>query len=250
MISKKQANAVASALTYGLRKECQRRDPRLIWYPELDRIPLGRRTAAVKEAKRRAWRSLKNCLPTAFASVIVMLPVSVPAQRAGENSVPEPTRLSEIAAAPGARTEVIGAVSRIESEDAVAEIAAVEVTAPTGEQEFGVRIALEDDRRSDSILLDAEQTVQFRRDIRPFDFDNYPFRSCEPTAICVAGIARCRPGGTPQAYCPGIYQRGDDEAGAQLSTARNAFRFPSVRGAQFANAVEAVMDQYAAAEAD
>lgn len=56
MISKEQAHAAALALTYAQRKQRQRRDARLIWYPELDPVPMRRRKAVLKAAKQRAWR--------------------------------------------------------------------------------------------------------------------------------------------------------------------------------------------------
>lgn len=56
-ISKKQATVAAEALMHGRTKQLERRDPRLSWYPELQRIPLPERTEALKDARRGAWRS-------------------------------------------------------------------------------------------------------------------------------------------------------------------------------------------------
>jgi hypothetical protein len=57
VMSKKQAGAVSDALLHGQRSLRQRRDTRLIWYPELEKIPLEDWTVALKEAKGLAWRS-------------------------------------------------------------------------------------------------------------------------------------------------------------------------------------------------
>lgn len=57
MISKKQAGAVGEALLHGQRSLRQKRDSRLIWYPELEKIPSCDWTVALKDAKWLAWRS-------------------------------------------------------------------------------------------------------------------------------------------------------------------------------------------------
>jgi hypothetical protein len=70
MISKRQADAAAEALTHVQQTKRRKKDSRLAWYPELEKIPYRDRPVALKDAKRRAWKSwpvlLVLCAPVAL----------------------------------------------------------------------------------------------------------------------------------------------------------------------------------------
>lgn len=58
MVSKKQAAAIGDALAQGNRSRPQRPPYRMRFYPELEKIPSDDRDVALKDAKRRALRSI------------------------------------------------------------------------------------------------------------------------------------------------------------------------------------------------
>ena len=57
MLTKRQTDAAAEALLHNRREQLERKDSRLIWYPELNKIPFPDRPVALNGAKHVAWRS-------------------------------------------------------------------------------------------------------------------------------------------------------------------------------------------------
>ena len=57
MTTRKQAKAAADALLHSQRDQSERKDTRLLWYPEIQAVPFRDRATALREAKRQAWKS-------------------------------------------------------------------------------------------------------------------------------------------------------------------------------------------------
>jgi hypothetical protein len=163
-----------------------------------------------------------------------------------EKSMPEPTVFAAAAAHPAAAMRVVGSPSRIESDDSIAEIAAVELVGSRGEEQHGVRVTLERRSVRDRIYLGAADARQLRDELTSL---NGATALCDAKS-CVHGIARCRPSqAEPQAYCPSVYKTRDGESGVGLSTPRSSFRFPSVQATAFADAIETTIAQLTNLEA-
>lgn len=159
--------------------------------------------------------------------------VSAESQLAEEISVPEPTQLHAVATAAGSELVWSEALGDIKSDDAIAEISAIEVERPNGDQVRGVKIALENSTTSDHVYITDSLLGSFRDELQELENTRQYYGKCQAKYRCVHGIARCRPSTTEkQAYCPGRYSTPNSEGGFVLSTPRNSFSFPSVDASQ------------------
>jgi len=70
MVSKKQAAAVGEALAEGNRSRPQAQPYLMRFYPELEKVPPDGREVALKDAKKRALRSIP-VIATSFLVVLV-----------------------------------------------------------------------------------------------------------------------------------------------------------------------------------
>lgn len=160
----------------------------------------------------------------------------------------DPTPLAEAAAASDARILVVGDHGRIDTDDAAAEIVAVEIVAADGNRERGVRVTLESEDRNALVYIDVDQALQVRNELTRFDGTSAVIPGC--TGVCIHGIARCRPSQQiAQALCPAVYSASSGETGVHLSTPRGAFQFPAVTASAFAATLDAAIAS-AAAESD
>lgn len=159
--------------------------------------------------------------------------VSAESQLAEEISVPEPTQLHAVATAAGSELVWSEALGDIKSDDANAEISAIEVERPNGDRVRGVKIALENSTTSDHIYITDSLLANFRDELQQLENTRQYYGKCQAKYRCIHGIARCRPStAEKQAYCPGRYSTPDSEGGFVLSTPRNSFSFPSVDASQ------------------
>jgi hypothetical protein len=127
-------------------------------------------------------------------------------------------------------------------------VAAAEVSL-SGRTERGIRISLESEGRTDSLYLDVTLASQFREELE--GLEAFKERACAGKGDCTFGVARCGPArSVRQAYCPAIYYTQDGETGFGISTPRNSFRFPGMRVADLAAAVEAVAAQLGGSESE
>ena len=172
-----------------------------------------------------------------LAVILLSVAASVPqpgrAQPADEGSVPEPTRMAVMASRLDARIATIGDLRRVESNDAIAEIATIEISA-AAEREKGIRIDLRNASGADSLYLDAQQGRRLRDDLAQLDRNSE--LACESGIHCAGGIARCRPSqSVAQAFCPTAYRTREGEWGISISTPDGYFEFPGVKAADFSS---------------
>jgi hypothetical protein len=181
-----------------------------------------------------------------LAVLLAALAVAGSAHEFDESSVPEPTRLAVVASRLDARIVKIGDTQRVDSNDAVAEIAAIEVRAGSG-RERGVRIDLRNEGVADSLYLDTAQADRLVADLA--HFDDWSARACDRGTHCTFGIARCRPTQTDtQAFCPAVYTTREGGWGLTFGTPSGNFRFPGVSSSQWSGALAMALKSLARPE--
>jgi hypothetical protein len=179
-------------------------------------------------------------LPAALLLLSAAASALCSAQRFDENSVPASTGLSAVASAPTAEVIVMGRPSQIESDDAIAEIAPVQVMNSGGESLRGVRVSLKSQGQADQLYLDVSQVSQLREEFVGFEAWPEGLSTCEAINVCVFGVARCRPSqDVPQAFCPSLYLTSAGDRGVLLAAAGHSFRFPSTHVSVFVSAIDA-----------
>jgi hypothetical protein len=175
--------------------------------------------------------------------ILLCLAAAVPltgrTQSADEGSVPEPTRMAVMASRLDARVATVGELQRIDSNDAVAEIAGIEISAGD-KREQGVRIDLRNESGADSLYLDAQQGRRLRDDLTQLERNSE--LACESGIHCAGGIARCRPSqSVAQAFCPTAYRTREGKWGISISTPGSYFAFPGVKAADFSSVLTIVI---------
>jgi len=182
--------------------------------------------------------------------ILLCLAAAVPlpgrTQSPDEGSVPEPTRMAVMASRLDARVATIGHPGRVESNDAVAEIAAIEVNA-SAERTEGLRLDLRNEAAADSIYLDPRQAIRLRDDFA--HLEQMHEQACDRETNCAFGIARCRPSqDVEQALCPTAYSTAEGGWGVSISTPEGLFLFPGLKPADFSRELATVIEGLDAAD--
>lgn len=169
--------------------------------------------------------------------VIIDTPV---AQEFDERSIPEPSKLTRLALNAGTDVHTIGRAAVVESLEAAANVAAVQLRTPDGTSHSGLRVELRTAADSELLYIDAAEAAQLRNEFASLKSPS----PCEATSMCVMGVARCRPSqAVRQAFCPGAYATPQGEHGVLMSGSKASFRFPTVSPAEFSAAIDAAIAQ-------
>ena len=164
------------------------------------------------------------------------------AQELDVDSIPEPTKLSLVAAAESAEITVVKSPIPLHSENSIAEVSIIEVVTSKAKHHRGIRVLLKNATQHDDIYFDENQASQLRDEFAGMKMWYENNQTCEVNSQCHHGVARCRPSQVVrQAFCPGFYTSWGGEQGAVVSTQHHSFYFPSITPSMFADVIDSAL---------
>ena len=121
-------------------------------------------------------------------------------------------------------------------------MSAINVSTSSGAQEFGIRVVLAREGRSDKVYLDIEQARRILREFSQLRRQDIPSSDCGVATGCYNQPVRCSPIQTMiQAICGSVYSGPTQEHGVAIRTPRGEFRFAFVPAVDFYEAFDAVI---------